>query len=77
MARTFQDANFLEWQAFATTGKHGFDEDPNIVFQCLTLRDMRPRIIALGGIEAEAQARVINATDAELVEMLASSRELP
>jgi hypothetical protein len=77
MARTFQDANFLEWQAFATTGKHGFEEDPNIVFQCITTPELRPRIIAVDGIEAEAQARVINATDAELVAMLASSKELP
>ena len=77
MARSFQDANFLVWQAFATTGKHGFDENPNIVFQCITTPDVRPRIFALDGIEAEAQARVMNATDAELGEMLARSKELP
>ena len=77
MARSFQDANFLEWQVFATTGKHGFDEDPNIVFQCITMPDVRPRIFALDGVEAEAQARVINATDAELLEMLERSKELP
>ena len=76
MARSFQDRNFLVWEVFATTGKHGFDENPNIVFQCMTLPESRPRVVALGGNEAEAQARVMNATDAELLEMLERSEQL-
>ena len=77
MARSFQDGNLLVWQAFATTGKHGFDEDPNIVFQCITAPDTRPRVLPSEGNEAEAQATGMTATDAELVAMLARSKELP
>ena len=77
MTRSLQDRNFLVWDVFATTGKHGFDENPNIVFQCMTLPESRPRVVTVEGTEADAQARIINASDEELLALLEQSERLP
>jgi hypothetical protein len=76
VARSFQDANFLVWEAFATTGKHGFNTQPNITFQCVTTPSLRPRTISVNGDEADAQTLVLNSTDADLLALFNRSTEL-
>jgi hypothetical protein len=77
MLRTFQDQNFLVWEAFASTGKQGFSDDPHIVFQCRTRPESRPRWIKAQGDEADAQGMLMNATDEQVLQMFNASTELP
>jgi hypothetical protein len=76
MSRTFQDKNFLVWEVYPSGGKHGFSERPHLIFHCLTNRDLRPRSAQFGEDEAAAERRVNLASDAELLELLESAREI-
>ncbi len=77
MARSFQDRNFLVWDVFASTGKQGFSDDPHIVFHCSSVPETRPRWIEAAGDEADAQAMLIKASDAEVLAMFERSEQLP
>jgi hypothetical protein len=77
MSRTFQDSNFLTWDAFASTGKQGFTNDPHLVFQCTTRPESRPRWLKVTGDEATAQAMLLNASNEEVLAWFAQSEELP
>jgi hypothetical protein len=77
MSRTFQDRNFLVWDAFASAGRQGFSDDPYIVFQCKTIPEMRPRQIRAPGDEADAEAMLVNASDEEVLALFDGSSELP
>lgn len=77
MSRTFQDQNFLMWDAFASTGKQGFTNDPHIVFQCTTSPESRPRWIKVDGDEATAQSLLMKASDADVLALFDKSQELP
>ncbi len=77
MARSFLDHNLLSWEAFASTGKQGFTDDPHIVFQCRTIPEMRPRWIAANGDEADAQGMLLNATEADILNLFARAVDLP
>jgi hypothetical protein len=74
--RTFQDRNFLVWEVYPSGGAHGFSDNPHIVFNCLTQKQLRPRFTDLGTDEADAQRRVVEASDDELLTMLEGSAEL-
>ena len=74
--RTFQDRNFLVWEVYPSGGAHGFSDNPHVVFNCLTQKQLRPRFADLGTDEADAQRRVVEASDAELLTMLEGSAEL-
>jgi hypothetical protein len=75
--RTFQDRNFLVWDAFASTGKQGFADDPHIVFQCTTLPESRPRWTKVAGDEATAQAMLVDASNEDVLALFERSEELP
>lgn len=76
MSRTFQDHDFLVWEVYASGGRHGFSENPDVIFNCLTRQDLRPRHVSLGVHEADAQRRLREMSNAELLAMLESSREI-
>src|SRR5919109_3103575 len=76
MSRTFQDRDFLVWEVYPSGGKHGYSERPHLIFHCLTNRDVRPRFAQLGEDEAAAERRVNLASNAELLELLESAREI-
>ena len=76
MQRTFQDRNFLVWEVYSSGGEHGFSENPHVVFNCLTQKQLRPRYVDLGTDEADAQRRIGEATDAELLGMLEGAQEI-
>lgn len=66
MARQFQDGDLQVWEAFATTGDNGFPKPARIAFRCRTDRSLRPRWLAIDGDKADAEARVMEASDDEL-----------
>ena len=76
MERTFQDRNFLVWEVYPSGGRHGFSDNPHIIFHCLTQKQLRPRYADLGEDSADAQRLVVEASDAELLSMLEESDEL-
>jgi hypothetical protein len=77
MSRTFQDKNFLVWDAFASTGKQGFNDDPHIVFQCTTMPESRPRWVKMDGEGADAQGWLVRASNEEVLSLFERSSELP
>jgi hypothetical protein len=76
MSRTFQDRNFLIWEVYPSGGKHGYSENPHLIFHCLTDRDLRPRYAQLGEDEAAAERRVRLASHDELLDLLDNAREI-
>lgn len=76
MSRVFTDRNLLSWEAFATGGRFGLPERAKIVFNCLTHQDERARFVIYRGHSAEAEEAVAEMPHTDLLELLASSREL-
>lgn len=76
MSRSFQDDNFLVWEVFPSGGKFGFDDDVKLVFHSITDRRLRPRFVPTDHDSADAEQRLLSASDAELRKMLEHSREL-
>lgn len=76
MSRTFQDANLLEWEAYASGGAHGYAERARIVFHCLSDRAQRARVVQLDGDQSEAERTVAEASEPELAGLLAGAAEL-
>ena len=74
--RTFQDRNFLVWEAYPSAGRHGFSQNPHVIFHCLTQRDVRARSLDLGENEAVAEARLTTASPDELLAMLEEAQKI-
>lgn len=68
--RTFQDEDFLVWEAYPSGGAFGYDDDVKIVFHCLTDRRLRPRFIKTSEDSADAEMRLETAAPDELLAML-------
>ena len=76
MSRTFQDQNFLTWEAFPTGGPFGFADKPFIVFNCLSNRMLRPRYVSTIGDEADAERKLSLASNEELRHLFERSEEV-
>jgi hypothetical protein len=76
MSRTFQDQNFLVWEAYPSGSRFGFSQRPNIVFHCLTDRGLRPRFTVFAGDAADAERMIVAASPEELLRLLGSAREV-
>ena len=76
MTRTFQDRNFLVWEVYPSGGVHGFSDNPHVIFNCLTQKQLRPRYADVGTDGADAQRLLAEASDVELLDMLERAREL-
>jgi hypothetical protein len=76
MSRRFRDGNLLEWEAYPTSGPHGFAQPARIIFHCLTDRSLRARSVAQEGDAAGAAALVRRLGEAELAAMLKSAQPL-
>jgi hypothetical protein len=74
--RTFQDRNFLVWEAYPSAGRHGYSMNPHVIFHCLTQRDIRARFLNVGETEAAAERHIIEASPNELLDMLERAKEL-
>jgi hypothetical protein len=74
VARTFLDQQLMTWEVYPSAGAYGFSLNPHLVFNCLSNRGARPRFFDVEGDEASAQKLVYDASDAELLAFLDSSR---
>jgi hypothetical protein len=76
MSKTFSDDDLLVWEAYPSGGDFGFPDRPYIVFNCLSNRLLRPRVVEQGDNEADAERAVAGATTQELRELFRQSREI-
>jgi hypothetical protein len=76
MSRTFQDHDFMVWEAYPSSGPHGESEQAHLVFNCLTSRAVKPRYLVAGGDQADVERRVVEADEAELRAMLGRAIEI-
>ena len=76
MSRTFLDSDLLSWEAYASTGRYGLPDRPKIVFNCLTLPDVRARYVIFQGDQAGAEEAVSEMPEERLRELFQSSRLL-
>jgi hypothetical protein len=70
MAREFRTSDLQIWEAFATTGEHGFPERSRIGFRCRTDRSALPRWIEIDGDKSDAEAKLQILAPSELEELL-------
>jgi hypothetical protein len=66
MAREFRTSDLQVWEAFATTGEHGFPERSRIGFRCRTDRAALPRWIEIDGDKSDAEAQLQTLAPSEL-----------
>ena len=76
MSRTFQDSNLLKWEAYASGGPHGYAANARIVFNCLSDRSRRARVVQIDGDQSDAERQVAEATEQRLAQLLAGAQEL-
>jgi len=76
MSRTFQDANLLQWEAYASGGEHGYAEPARIVFHCVSDRSLRARSIERQGDQADAEREIATSSEQELAELLGRASEV-
>lgn len=76
MSRTFQDHNFLVWEAYASGARAGRGDEAQIAFHCLTDRSLRPRIFTPGGDNAVAERLVATADAGRLLDLLQHAQEV-
>jgi hypothetical protein len=71
MQRTIVDRGLLEWEAYASTARHGgLQGRSRIVFHCLTDPAQRARFVERAGDRAGAEQVLLAAQPHELVSML-------
>ena len=75
MSRTFQDENFLVWEVYPSGSRFGLSQRPELVFHCLTDRQLAPRFLEHGEHEAAAERTIVEASPADLLALLRQSRE--
>lgn len=68
--RRIRDRHFQDWEAYATTGDFGFPRPGRIVFRCLTDEQERARSVEIDGDRSDAEARVRELSEAELLDLL-------
>lgn len=76
MSRTIQDHNFLVWEVYPSGGAHGFPDNPQAIFNCLSRMDLRPRATDIGDNEADALRLIAEMDDAALLELLEHARPI-
>lgn len=76
MTRTILDQDMLTWEVYPSGGPHGVNNKPYIMFNCLSNRMLRPRYVSLTGDEADAERRVVLASNEELLAMFRQAQEI-
>lgn len=74
--RTFADDSLLRWEVYPSGADHGHSDKPYIIFNCLTLPQLPARVVEWQGGEADAERAIVKASDAELKDIFATSREI-
>ena len=76
MGKSILDEELRRWEAYATTGDGGLPRPGRIVFRCTSDPGQRPRVVAVDGDKSDAEERVVRGTEAELLALFGSSREI-
>lgn len=76
MSRTILDQNMLTWEVYPSGGAYGASDQPQVIFNCLSNRMLRPRYVSLHGGDADAERRISLASNEELLELLRRSDEV-
>lgn len=76
MSRTFLDDDLLEWEAYASGGRRGLPADARVVFHCRSDPAARARAWESDLEDDDIAARVEDASDAELRELLGKAKPL-
>ncbi len=70
------DADFEEWEAYASAGRFGFPEPARIVFRCRTNPRLRPRVVDIDGDRTKAEELVLGLSANEFVALLGRAEEV-
>jgi len=70
MGRTIVDQDLRRWEAYATTGPYGMVQSGKVAFRCTTDPGQRPRALAIDGDKSEAERRVVEGSEEDLLRML-------
>jgi hypothetical protein len=76
MSRTILDQNMLTWEVYPSGGAYGVNDQPQVIFNCLSNRMLRPRYVSLQGDEADAERRISLASNEELLDLFLRSDEV-
>lgn len=76
MGRTIRDADFQEWEVFASTGRGGYPKPAQIIFRNLSDRTQPSRFTHFEGDRSEAEEAVHDADAEQLAAWLAETRIL-
>ena len=66
----------LTWEVYPSGGAYGVSDQPQVIFNCLSNRMLRPRYVSLHGGDADAERRISLASNEELLELLRRSDEV-
>jgi hypothetical protein len=73
--RTFQDRDFMVWEAYASAGMQAGSDRAHIIFNCLTQPELRSRFAPIGDT-ATAERALVDAPPERLLQMLENAREV-
>jgi hypothetical protein len=76
MAKSILDDGLRRWEAFATTGEGGLPEPGRIVFRCTSDPHRRPRVVAVHGDKSDAEQRVAEGSERDLLALFEGAREI-
>lgn len=76
MSRIIQDQGLQLWEAYASSGDHGYPERARVLFQCLTDTGRRARVAVRESSRAEVEREIATASEAELLALLSEAEEL-
>lgn len=75
MSRILQDPDLMDWEVYATSGAFGYPDRAQIVFACLSDRSRRARSVEQGD-KADAERKVLDLSDDELLQLLERAEPL-
>lgn len=76
MSPTVLDDDLRRWEAFASSGPHGYSRPARLVFRCVSDRRQPSRALLFEGDRAAAEGAVLAADADELRRYLAEARPL-
>lgn len=77
MRRTFHDESLREWEVYVSGGQPKTEAAARIYFLCLTEQRERPRFVNHeAGDVAEAERKIRELSDGELLKLLEDARPL-
>ncbi|HET7274605.1 MAG TPA: hypothetical protein VFI91_05470 [Longimicrobiaceae bacterium] len=76
MARTLNDPDLRTWEVYSSSGKSGFSEEAKIIFNCLSVPDLRARYVVYAGDGADAAEAIQDMPEDHLLKLFQESVEV-